>query len=138
LGQSPTEAFLSNETESEILQTIEDGLSRTNEESLFNRKDGNLFPVQYSTKAIFERDKIVGAVVTFTDITERKKTEEIMLKSEKLSITGKLAAGIAPEIRNPLTSIKGFLQMIEAGYQKEEYIEIMSKELNLIELIVSE
>lgn len=46
--------------------------------------------------------------VILRDISERKQTEELMLKSEKLSIAGQLAAGIAHEIRNPLTAIKGF------------------------------
>jgi two-component system, sporulation sensor kinase A len=43
--------------------------------------------------------------VLFRDITERKKTEELLRKSSQLSVVGQLAAGIAHEIRNPLTSI---------------------------------
>ncbi|MBM6619654.1 ATP-binding protein [Bacillus suaedaesalsae] len=62
-----------------------------------------------------------------------------MIKSEKLSIAGELAAGIAHEIRNPITSIKGFLQLMQSSeYEKEIYFDIMSSEINRIELILSE
>src|SRR5262249_55076755 len=53
--------------------------------------------------------------VIIRDISERKKNEELLINSEKLTVAGQLAAGIAHEIRNPLTSLKGFLQLIASG-----------------------
>lgn len=47
-------------------------------------------------------------------IDKREQTESLLRKSEKLAVVGQLAAGIAHEIRNPLTSIKGFIQLIHA------------------------
>ena len=47
------------------------------------------------------------------DITERKQNEELLLRTEKLSVIGELAASIAHEIRNPLTSLKGFIQYLQ-------------------------
>ncbi len=77
--------------------------------------------------------------VILRDISERKQTEELMLKSEKLSIAGQLAAGIAHEIRNPLTAIKGFLQLMKPTMgENEHYFEIVFSELSRIELILSE
>jgi len=77
--------------------------------------------------------------VIIRDISDRKQAEQLMIKSEKLSIAGQLAAGIAHEIRNPLTSIKGFLQLIKSTYQtKFQYFDIIFSELNRIELILSE
>ncbi|WP_010282878.1 PAS domain S-box protein [Bacillus timonensis] len=77
--------------------------------------------------------------VIIRDISDRIKAEELMIKSEKLSIAGQLAAGIAHEIRNPLTAIKGFLQLFNDDFQgKQYYFDIIFSELNRIELILSE
>ncbi|MFC4023053.1 ATP-binding protein [Oceanobacillus longus] len=73
------------------------------------------------------------------DITYKKETEEMMVRSEKMTIAGQLAAGIAHEIRNPLTSLKGFLQLLQAGVShKEEYFHVMIDEIDKIEAITSE
>ncbi len=73
------------------------------------------------------------------DITDRMRTQELLRHSEKLTLVGQLAAGIAHEIRNPLTALKGFLQLMQSNsQQKQEYFSIMSSELTRIELIVSE
>ncbi|RNB89583.1 PAS domain S-box protein [Brevibacillus fluminis] len=77
--------------------------------------------------------------VLVRDITEQKATQQLLRNQEKLSLAGQLAAGIAHEIRNPLTSLKGFLQLMQAhGTGKREYFQIMSSELNRIEGIVGE
>lgn len=78
-------------------------------------------------------------ICTTRDITEKKETEEMMIRSEKMSIAGQLAAGIAHEIRNPLTSIKGFLQLLQAGVnRKDVYYKIMIDEIEKMETITSE
>ncbi|RUS46732.1 ATP-binding protein [Cohnella sp. AR92] len=76
--------------------------------------------------------------VIIRDISERKKNEELMINSEKLYVAGQLAAGIAHEIRNPLTSLKGFLHLIASGRKEASYYKIMNSELDRIESIVSE
>ncbi|PLT28474.1 ATP-binding protein [Peribacillus deserti] len=90
-----------------------------------------------SIEIVFEGKK---AVLTIgKDITERKaETERIIQKSEKLALLGQMAAGIAHEIRNPLTSIKGFIQLFQASYPKEKYTEIVLSELERINSIVGE
>lgn len=77
--------------------------------------------------------------VIIRDISERKKNEELLINSEKLYVAGQLAAGIAHEIRNPLTSLKGFLQLIASGRgNTSNFYDIMKSELIRIESIVSE
>jgi two-component system sporulation sensor kinase A len=77
--------------------------------------------------------------VIIRDISERKKNEELLVNSEKLYVAGQLAAGIAHEIRNPLTSLKGFLQLMAAGkLANKNYFDIMKSELTRIDSIVSE
>ncbi|MBY7143571.1 PAS domain S-box protein [Virgibacillus sp. NKC19-3] len=78
-------------------------------------------------------------IATIKDITDKKEAEEMMIRSEKMSIAGQLAAGIAHEIRNPLTSLKGFLQLMQAGVKgNEQYYKIMLDEIDKMESITSE
>lgn len=75
--------------------------------------------------------------IIIRDITNQKKTEEMLQQTEKLSVVGHLAAGIAHEIRNPLTTIKGFTQLIKEE-TKNHYADVMLSELNRIDKIVSD
>ena len=80
-----------------------------------------------------------AVIGVFQDVTERKKEEERVLHSEKLSIVGQLAAGIAHEIRNPLTSINGFIKLMRTlKGEKEQYYDIVESELKSIEIICNE
>lgn len=76
--------------------------------------------------------------IVICDVTKKKKTQELLLNSEKLTIAGQLAAGIAHEVRNPLTAIKGFLQLMEVQSKEKLYFEIIQSEMDRIELILSE
>ncbi|OXM14079.1 ATP-binding protein [Paenibacillus herberti] len=94
-----------------------------------------------NTELILSESTFAGksVVVIIRDISERKKNEELLINSEKLYVAGQLAAGIAHEIRNPLTSLKGFLQLIASGRTSASgYYDIMKSELNRVETIVSE
>jgi signal transduction histidine kinase len=85
--------------------------------------------------------KTVEVNGTAIDITKEKMNEIKIQNMEKLSIIGKLAAGIAHEIRNPLTSLIGFTQIIKESNNNpnvEPYLEIMINELERINQIVNE
>lgn len=78
-------------------------------------------------------------MVSIVDITQRKENEDLLRKSERLSAIAELGAGVAHEIRNPLTTIKGFIQLLQAtSSATPEYLEIMLGELERIEVIISE
>ncbi|NEU31751.1 PAS domain S-box protein [bacterium LRH843] len=85
-----------------------------------------------------ETQFIEHIVIISRDITERIKAEEILVQSEKLSVIGELAAGVAHEIRNPLTTIKGFVQLYNKGNQLAEYNDLILSELERIETITNE
>ncbi|GAA4880871.1 hypothetical protein GCM10023310_71340 [Paenibacillus vulneris] len=102
-------------------------------------KDGSLVYLLITPAPIIIRQAMVGCYVMVKDITEQKRKDELLRKSEKLSVVGQLAAGVAHEIRNPLTALKGFVKlMMHSDAQFPRYLSIMKEELDRIELIVSE
>lgn len=109
-----------------------------NLEYKFIRLDGSVFVFEGSSLSITYGGK--EAILSIgRDITERKKqTEQLLQKSEKLALLGQMAAGIAHEIRNPLTSIKGFVQLFKTETHKKEYYDIVLSELDRINDIVGE
>ncbi|WP_190284901.1 ATP-binding protein [Bacillus sp. S3] len=123
------ERFKQIKKEQSPVNTIEYKAKRI-DGSTFFFEVSSLFIVYGGTEAVLSIGK---------DITERKEqTERLLQKSEKLALLGQMAAGIAHEIRNPLTSIKGFIQLFKANQQKEEYFDIVLAELDRINTIVGE
>ncbi|MGJ7913244.1 ATP-binding protein [Neobacillus sp. LXY-1] len=102
------------------------------------RRDGSKFVFETSSiRILFGGEEAVLTVGK--DITEKKEeTERLLQKSEKLALLGQMAAGIAHEIRNPLTSIKGFIQLFKHNQLKKEYYDIVLTELDRINTIVGE
>jgi two-component system, sporulation sensor kinase E len=74
------------------------------------------------------------------DITERKELELQLRKSDTLNVVGELAAGIAHEIRNPMTALKGFIQLLQGSINEDYsmYFDVIMSELQRIESIITE
>lgn len=74
-----------------------------------------------------------------TDITERVFLENKMARFDRMNLIGEMAAGIAHEIRNPMTTVRGFLQMTkQRGNLSSEHIDLMIEELDRANAIISE
>ncbi|MDF2651755.1 MAG: signal transduction histidine kinase, nitrogen specific, NtrB, partial [Paenibacillus sp.] len=129
---------LQYKNETVLYRTMLEGVCYCSNE-IFYKKNGDSFPVEYMTSPILDQDQIIGFVLSFKDITERQRAEEMLRRSDKMSLIGQLAAGVAHEIRNPLTTLKGFMQFLHQGApNKKEYYDIMMSELERIELITTE
>jgi two-component system sensor histidine kinase PilS (NtrC family) len=66
------------------------------------------------------KDTVIGRVINFQDLTELRRLEQASRHADRLVTVGQLAAGIAHEIRNPLASISGSIELLKAGPQASE------------------
>jgi two-component system sporulation sensor kinase A len=109
-------------------------------EYYYLHKDGRALLFEIKGRPVLgPNGEVENVVVVGRDITERRKAEDLLRNSDKLSMLGELAAGIAHEIRNPLTALKGFIQLLQAeGTANEQYLQIMLSEIDRITFITNE
>src|SRR5262249_35510586 len=81
-------------------------------EDVVGRKDGTHILVEYVSTPIREQDTLVGAVVIFKDITERKRLAQEMQRADRMALVGQLASGLAHEIGTPLNIIAGNAELL--------------------------
>jgi len=94
------------------------------------RKDGTLFEEEGNISPVLnEAGQITNYVAVKRDITERRKMEEMLRQSEKMSAVGQLAAGVAHEINNPLGVILGFAQAVVRRLKPGDPLEIPLKSI---------
>jgi two-component system sensor histidine kinase PilS (NtrC family) len=106
---------------------------RSRTEIAFQRPDGEEIKLGLSTSTLKDhRGNKVGQIIIFQDLTHIKEMEESMRRSEKLATIGQLAAGIAHEVRNPLASISGAIQLLK----EEKGAEASSQ--RLMEIVLAE
>lgn len=119
-------------------EVIEKNEQYTDLELSFAEKDGREQTVLFDALPILdEQQRLIGAFAQIKDISRRKQTEELLVNTEKLAAVGQMAASVAHEIRNPLTTIRGFIQLAEKGFE-ESHAQLILEEIDRINLIVSE
>ncbi len=83
-----------------------------------------------------------GAVLLFQDLREIEALKEEVERERHLAALGRLAAGVAHEVRNPLSSLKGFAQFLRSkfnpGSKEERYSDIMIEEVERLDRVVQE
>lgn len=106
------------------------------------RKNGTLVPVSLNISPLRdEENQIIGFVATTQDITTKKNFERKLAHMDRLNLIGQIAAGIAHEIRNPMTTVRGFLQLLGMKPQfseEKQHFQLMIDELDRANGIITE
>lgn len=78
-------------------------------------------------------------ITSLIDITEQRRIEQEVARLSELNLIGTMAASIGHEIRNPMTSVRGFLQLFREKYREDiEFIDLMVEELDRANEIITE
>ncbi len=102
-----------------VFRSFRDGHDAHVEDELFWRKDGSSFPVEYSSRQMRRDGRILGAVVSFEDITNRKRQDMELRHSQKLEAVGRLAAGVAHEINTPIQFVGDNTRFLQNSFHDE-------------------
>lgn len=84
---------------------------------------------------------MIGALVIFSDLTARKERQRRQAQTERLATLGELMAGVAHEVRNPLTAIKGYAQILRQQDMQpthQQYLSVILKEIDSINRVIQQ
>jgi two-component system sensor histidine kinase PilS (NtrC family) len=119
---------------SKIIEEAKDNLSCIkDEEVIYNPLSKKEIPIGFSITPLMNgQNRRFGYIVNFQDLTSFKEMQEKMRRSEYLAALGKISSGIAHEIRNPLGSISGALELLK------EVKELKEQDRTLLDIVIRE
>jgi signal transduction histidine kinase len=120
-----------------LAQTLVDGRSFQGHETLIENSEKKNIPVILTcTPILDDSGSLLGAIANFQNQSDIKRLTEEVKRSQQLSALGQMSAGIAHEIRNPLNSIRGFVELIcetsPPPEKQKEYFNIILSESDRI------
>ena len=126
-----------------IITTLNKGLTVRNKEIQYNNPDGKIKTILLNSTPLTDLSKnIKGAVIILNDLSEIKILEEKVRRTERFAVIGKIAAVVAHEIRNPLSSIRGFANFfsktLPEDEKKFEYANIIVAEVDRINRVITD
>ena len=113
------------------------------DEFRFRRRDGATIHLGFSQSALKDpHGREFGVILIFQDLTELRRMEEQVRRMDRLAVVGELAAGIAHEIKNPLASLSGSIQVLRDELHLEpvhrRLMEIVLREAERLNALVYE
>lgn len=104
--------------------------------------DGFAVRIGFSVSLLFsETHEATGLIITFQDLTEIRSMEDSVRRKDRLAAVGRVAAGLAHEIRNPLGAMRGAIQMLDSNTEKSAMqtglMDIILKESDRLNSIIT-
>ncbi len=124
-----------------LAETLSTRESRSEPEGFVERSDGRQVPVSIVTAPLFARDGTVeAAVAVLRDLSRIRQLETEVRRGETLAAAGRMAVGLAHEIRNPLGAIRGAVQLLSRELSGEprlrEYTDVLLTEVDRVNRII--
>lgn len=124
------------------IETTETGEQQPRFEADLMTPEGFVVRVGYGISPLFsEENEATGLIVTFQDLTEIRSMEENVRRKDRLAAVGRVAAGLAHEIRNPLGAMRGAIQVLESSTQLNKtqngLMEIILRESDRLNSIIT-
>jgi len=126
-----------------IIMPVALGSDAVNRGEINVRRYGRNMPLGLNVNHVTgPQGQVTGAIAIFTDLTQEKELSAHMREADRLAAIGELSASIAHEIRNPLSSIRGSVEMLAnelelAGYQKQ-LLDLVLKESGRVNTIIND
>ncbi len=141
VGQPYSMLFDNTQFYSPILDTLEHGTEHVALEISFPGRDRTIELSVTTSRIHNTHGEMIGALVIFSDLTARKETQRRMAQAERLATLGELMAGVAHEVRNPLTAIRGYVQILRQQTSDpihQEYLSVVLKEIDSINKVIQQ
>jgi len=128
---------------SDIILPVAAGGEAVSRGEIHIRRQGVRMPLGLNVNHVTAPDgRVIGAISIFTDLTREKEMSARIRESDRLAAIGELAASIAHEIRNPLASIRGSVEILAgeldlAGYQ-DQLLALVLKESARVNTIIND
>lgn len=111
----------------------------------FKRSDGKDYYLGFSLSALKDKNaQHIGEIAVFRDLTDLKAMERELKKADRLASIGRFAAGVAHEIRNPLASISGSIEILtkrresNGDDQDTRLMEIVLREIDRLDILITD
>ncbi|MDR3565490.1 MAG: ATP-binding protein [Negativicutes bacterium] len=138
IGKTPAALHIWTGKEEHLRQAFEENRAFYNLEMTFWTKAGNERTGLYSVELIEVNEELCLLGVIY-DITERVQLAKEMARLDRLNLVGEMAASLGHEIRNPLTTVRGFLQLLKkSDTTHQDYFDLMIDELDRANAIITE
>ncbi|HDV0906799.1 TPA: two-component system sensor histidine kinase AtoS [Escherichia coli] len=141
VGQPYSMLFDNTQFYSPVLDTLEHGTEHVALEISFPGRDRTIELSVTTSRIHNTHGEMIGALVIFSDLTARKETQRRMAQAERLATLGELMAGVAHEVRNPLTAIRGYVQILRQQTSDpihQEYLSVVLKEIDSINKVIQQ